>query len=404
MSATHRHPARQQCITPHSLPWPPAGDESQQEPADSHLQRLMSVANGSKLDRREYAAWKRAPPRAVPPILHQTWKNCTPSSDHRRWRERCSHILPANWTLRLYTDAANRALIRTHFPSFLSLYDSYDTTIKRVDAARYFMLYLYGGVYVDLDMLCLRPFESLPLVPGEAAFAYVRTLGYDSARKCCKHDEALCTNGTCVLGDSEIVPNAFMAAPPRHPLFAQMLLHLAHAKDKPFHHKRGHPLAATGPVYLANNLRHWAVDRGRGHVRVHPATSIFLERTHGIDTRKHRDSHPCAFEGPLSLIDQLGERKCSSRSSEASKSECSAVRSWAERRANEDRVQSSGTGAGMAPELFECARRMPASVTTTFWTASWTPQYVQETEGLNYTSARNASRAASRQGVHAPKK
>jgi len=26
------------------------------------------------------------------------------------------------------------------------------TLIKRVDAARYFYLYLYGGVYIDLDV------------------------------------------------------------------------------------------------------------------------------------------------------------------------------------------------------------------------------------------------------------
>jgi len=32
--------------------------------------------------------------------------------------------------MRLYTDSANRELIRTHFPSFLTLYDGYDTHIK----------------------------------------------------------------------------------------------------------------------------------------------------------------------------------------------------------------------------------------------------------------------------------
>ena len=56
----------------------------------------------------------------------------------------------------LHTDADNRAFIAREFPKYLGLYDGYDTHIKRVDAVRYFLLYRYGGVYMDLDMTCLR--------------------------------------------------------------------------------------------------------------------------------------------------------------------------------------------------------------------------------------------------------
>ncbi|EOD04462.1 hypothetical protein EMIHUDRAFT_259582, partial [Emiliania huxleyi CCMP1516] len=126
---------------------------------DAHLRRLGSSPNLLEL---EYEEWiRRAHSLIVPPTLHQSWQACGPLlPDHARWRARCARVLPANWTLFLWSDDANRRLVQTFFPSFLSTYDGYDSHIKRVDAARYFYLYLFGGVYIDLDVHCLRPFEA----------------------------------------------------------------------------------------------------------------------------------------------------------------------------------------------------------------------------------------------------
>ena len=40
------------------------------------------------------------------------------------------------------------------------MYDGYPSYIQRCDAARYFIVYHHGGVYVDLDIECFRPFAS----------------------------------------------------------------------------------------------------------------------------------------------------------------------------------------------------------------------------------------------------
>ena len=52
------------------------------------------------------------------------------------------------------------------------------------------------------------------------------------------------------------MPNAFMAAPPRHPFFAQLILGLERSRNAHFH-LSGNPLAATGPIYLAKSLFRW---------------------------------------------------------------------------------------------------------------------------------------------------
>ena len=102
-------------------------------PKDMHAQRDaedFQQRNVSNLDLM-YAVWdQRAVTLRVPPIVHQSWKSCELLADQARWRARCERVLPANWTLRLYTDRANRELIRTHFPSFLEMFDGYDTHIK----------------------------------------------------------------------------------------------------------------------------------------------------------------------------------------------------------------------------------------------------------------------------------
>ena len=54
----------------------------------------------------------------------------------------------------------------------------------------------------------------------------------------------------------QTVPNAFMAAPPRHPFFAQLILGLERSRNAHFH-LSGNPLAATGPIYLAKSLFRW---------------------------------------------------------------------------------------------------------------------------------------------------
>lgn len=99
-------------------------------------------------------------PSRVPKIIHQTWKtNQIPD----RWipvRESCISAHD-NWDYMLWTDESGRELIQREYPWFLSVYDGYKFPIQRADAVRYFILHHYGGVYMDLDIGCVRPMDNL---------------------------------------------------------------------------------------------------------------------------------------------------------------------------------------------------------------------------------------------------
>lgn len=61
----------------------------------------------------------------------------------------------------LWTDASSREFIAEHYSWFLDTFDDYTYAIQRADAIRYFVLHYYGGIYMDLDIGCLRPMDPL---------------------------------------------------------------------------------------------------------------------------------------------------------------------------------------------------------------------------------------------------
>jgi mannosyltransferase OCH1-like enzyme len=95
----------------------------------------------------------------IPKIIHQTYKSraCIPERWARSPAEWKRHH--PDWEYRFWSDADLRELICTHFSWFLAKYDSFPHFIQRVDAARYFILYKYGGVYSDLDIYPCRNIE-----------------------------------------------------------------------------------------------------------------------------------------------------------------------------------------------------------------------------------------------------
>lgn len=65
----------------------------------------------------------------------------------------------------LWTDEGSREFIAEHYPWFLDTFDGYTYPIQRADVIRYFILYHYGGIYLDLDIGCLRPLDLLLTYP-----------------------------------------------------------------------------------------------------------------------------------------------------------------------------------------------------------------------------------------------
>lgn len=167
--------------------------------------------------------------KSIPRIIHQTWKDATIPEDLAHYRQSWKQHHP-DWTFILWTDHANRELIRRCYAWFLPFYDGYPESIMRADAARYFILHHFGGLYVDLDFEAFRSLD--PLLAGkEVVFGL-------------EPPEHLLLPLATERHLARIVGNAFMASMPEHPLWSRIFQKLIECSHEPG------PLDATGPFLL----------------------------------------------------------------------------------------------------------------------------------------------------------
>jgi len=166
----------------------------------------------------------------IPKIIHQTapadeskwpklWKLC-----QKTWKEKFP-----TWEYRFWNDDDLENLIKTDYPWFHDTYKGYDQQIKRVDAARYFILHKYGGMYADMDYECVNNFEHL--IPQDKV---------SIAESPYKHDGR---------DDIETHQNALMISPKGHPFWERVFKVLEEKKKEPV------VVYATGPYVIINSIK-----------------------------------------------------------------------------------------------------------------------------------------------------
>lgn len=99
----------------------------------------------------------------IPKIIHQVWEGRTEPSMPARLKVLANTWKECNpgWEYHLWNGEEMDKLVETHFPEYLSLYRSFPYNVQRWDTIRYMILYVHGGVYVDLDSECYQPMDAL---------------------------------------------------------------------------------------------------------------------------------------------------------------------------------------------------------------------------------------------------
>ncbi|KAJ6058030.1 uncharacterized protein N7446_008929 [Penicillium canescens] len=94
--------------------------------------------------------------RLIPRILHQTCANETIPAKWAEAHASCKNAY-ADFEYKLWTHERSREFIAANYPWFLNYWDNYAFNIQRADAIRYFVLYHFGGIYLDMDTICKEP-------------------------------------------------------------------------------------------------------------------------------------------------------------------------------------------------------------------------------------------------------
>lgn len=189
--------------------------------------------------------------RAIPRIIHQTWKTAEPPQPFRELQQSWRGRNPA-FAYRFWTDADIDRFVASDYPELLPLYRGYRDPIARIDLARYLILKRFGGVYADLDCECLRPIDGL--LDGRSFVIGLEPPAHGTLPKAVER------------GLPDILCPSFIASVPGHPFWDHVLDRMAAARDCP------DVLDATGPFLLTRTARSYA---GPAEVTVEPAERLY---------------------------------------------------------------------------------------------------------------------------------
>ena len=160
----------------------------------------------------------------IPKIIHQT-APADKSKWHKDWakcQDTWFKYFP-DFEYKMWTDEDLDSFVKEHFPDFYdSTYNTYNRKIKKIDSARYCILYIYGGMYVDMDYLCFTNFWNL--IPQDKI--------------------SLCESPFHTHG--EYLQNSLMITPPNEEFWLEVLKECTKRKDI------DNPVSSTGPVLLTD--------------------------------------------------------------------------------------------------------------------------------------------------------
>ena len=230
----------------------------------SFARRAVGVASNSDLLRlRAEKQIFLSIPKEVPPepinseeisrIIFQTWKSRDEISfNYRYWRSTFVKNNP-EFQCVLWDDDDNREFVADKFSWFLPIYDRLPAAIFRADAIRPLFLFLYGGVYVDLDTECLRPLSTMP----HSGDVILGQMGPD-------------------LNFAHSIPNAIMASKPFQLfwlLVVAMMVEKLETLGTTGDIKRAGPEVVTGPVLLHEAYNYYRLE-SEENIRIRTRTII----------------------------------------------------------------------------------------------------------------------------------
>ncbi|PYH41020.1 TPT-domain-containing protein [Aspergillus saccharolyticus JOP 1030-1] len=205
---------------------------------------------------------------SIPKLIHQTWfpAGSNMSENAQMWVQTMRAQNP-EWEYVLWDDKTNRLLVETHFPWFLKDYDRLPKEIHRADVVRNLYMFLFGGMYADVDTEALRPVDALfaghdtPLRAAHSSILGSWT-GQTKLQGSGMHPQRAFLGHMAHragLDGPAAVPNGWMASPPGHPFW---LLPVIHVIENPEGNGDGSVESLTGPTALSFLLHRYYEDFG----------------------------------------------------------------------------------------------------------------------------------------------
>ena len=176
-----------------------------------------------------------------------------PRTVHLIWFQGADHIpakylanmqrlrsLNPGWNIQVWSDAGLRAAAAAL--GVAQAYDAATVMHQKIDLGRYCVLYIHGGITIDMDTWALRPLDSLPQLRTLDRLA-VTPIPTNSLESAVAHMGCLQLPGSTQLCTH--INNACLLAPAKDPALMRIIQHCSH--------KLLDPPSALSTEFLVNN-------------------------------------------------------------------------------------------------------------------------------------------------------
>lgn len=198
---------------------------------------------------------------AIPRRIIQTQRDETVGARQRAtWKDH-----HPDFDYLFFDDAACLRLMEQHFPSLLSTYRRLPLPVQKADLFRYAAIYHGGGIYADVDTVCLAPVPSYLDMDTSNLVAGVEMTPDDFQGTLAHYTSQYCS-------PFQIVQWAF-AAPPRHPVLGRALQRIqflvaecSDAQLARYSTTTRFTLELTGPILFTQVIMEMAAQRASSGV------------------------------------------------------------------------------------------------------------------------------------------
>lgn len=150
----------------------------------------------------------------------------------RTWK-----VKNSKWQYFQWNDNSIRSLIKRYHPELLHVYCGYEEMVARADIGRYAILDVFGGIYADMDTICVRPIHNMLCSKGVSLYVQL-------------YDNPICTPSEDSL--FEHVANSVIAVTPRHLIWQDVFEKIIQNKDHDINW-----LQITGPPMFSKCVKRY---------------------------------------------------------------------------------------------------------------------------------------------------
>jgi mannosyltransferase OCH1-like enzyme len=196
------------------------------------MDQAQTTMNGSRVRIPRVLHYMFLTPPGIPPPTNV-------SNAYHFWLSSCARVNPG-WQVLLWDRDDCTRLATAHFPDYARWFSrnlSKLGVIRQADFCRLMVLSRFGGVYVDFDVLCLRPLDQLLPLPLFAA------------------DEPAEHKLMWGRRVSNIFPcNAIMGSQPHHPFWRLVMRAFRDRCVSWERRHQGHPAGSTAPIMTGPHM------------------------------------------------------------------------------------------------------------------------------------------------------